>query len=456
MTWLGVDDTDGPEGGCTTFVLTEILRTAHALGIDPIGWPRLVRLNPNVPWKTRGNASLGVRLGHGRGRTHPVAQLPEGAIRGYSRGTPLPRRERSRVFDELWHVVERSCGRGSPPPDPALVLSPRQLPPSIYWTAVGREVQARDVSRVLEREGALVRAAGDGRGIIGAAAAISWPEARPTWEIITYRPQQRWGSMRRVDLGSVRRLSRAVPETFLSFDAGQNRLLVTPHTPCPILYGIRATSPKRLPGLVARVRSEPVERWCLFVSNQGTGDHVRSRAISELRPFDAAILDGEVADLPTVRTGGHWRFRLREPGGPSIDCWAFEPSKVLPSVVRQLVPGDRVRVWGGMGAEGPFRLEGVIVRHLAIRRTRGPNPKCPRCGRATHSAGRGRAFRCRPCRLQLPPESRADTIETTGLNLRRYDPVPSARRHLHPLAPEGERDATPWRAVVARSPRTDL
>ncbi|MEM0501968.1 MAG: DNA-binding protein, partial [Thermoplasmata archaeon] len=51
--WIGVDDTDSSEGMCTTYLAPQILLK---LNLDLIGFPRLVRLNPNIPWKTRGNA----------------------------------------------------------------------------------------------------------------------------------------------------------------------------------------------------------------------------------------------------------------------------------------------------------------------------------------------------------------------------------------------------------------
>ena len=55
---IGIDDTDNRSGGCTThlaFKVTEqILRKTNACFID---YPLLIRLNPNVPWKTRGNAA---------------------------------------------------------------------------------------------------------------------------------------------------------------------------------------------------------------------------------------------------------------------------------------------------------------------------------------------------------------------------------------------------------------
>src|SRR3970282_1058864 len=63
--YLAVDDTDSRNGMCTTFLATELVRALSAW--DLIGFPRLVRLNPNVPWKTRGNGAICLRLGRGRG-----------------------------------------------------------------------------------------------------------------------------------------------------------------------------------------------------------------------------------------------------------------------------------------------------------------------------------------------------------------------------------------------------
>jgi tRNA(Ile2)-agmatinylcytidine synthase len=54
---IGIDDTDSPQGMCTTYlgaVLVRRLIQAHM----QVKEARLVRLNPNVTWKTRGNAAI--------------------------------------------------------------------------------------------------------------------------------------------------------------------------------------------------------------------------------------------------------------------------------------------------------------------------------------------------------------------------------------------------------------
>src|SRR5690348_17412068 len=69
--WIGVDDTDSLQGMCTTFLATEIVRDL-TLDLDLIGYPRLVRLNPNIPWKTRGNGAVCIRVGKGMGAASVV------------------------------------------------------------------------------------------------------------------------------------------------------------------------------------------------------------------------------------------------------------------------------------------------------------------------------------------------------------------------------------------------
>mgnify|MGYP001083316957 FL=1 len=63
MLHIGIDDTDSLDGGCTTWLVTEII--AELSDFDLVAPPRLVRLNPNVPWKTRGNGSLALVFGQG-------------------------------------------------------------------------------------------------------------------------------------------------------------------------------------------------------------------------------------------------------------------------------------------------------------------------------------------------------------------------------------------------------
>ena len=456
MSWLGIDDTDSPGGGCTTFALTEVLRAVRAEGWDLLGEPRLVRLNPNIPYKTRGNAALAARIGRGRGRARTVGQLPDGPVRSYADGVPLGPEDEAELFEVAWKAVLGAARSGEPGTDPALVVAPRRLPSALYWRGVQTVVPIAEAERLLTAAGARFRALGSRQGLVGAAAAVAWPGAHPTWELISYRGPGREGLPRRVEPASVRRAQRSFPELFLCEDPTTRRILVAPHTPCPILFGLRATRPGRLAAARRLIRSEPVERWLIFRTNQGSGDHLSRTPVAELGPFGSTVLSGEIDAPVEVGPGGHARFSLRTPGGALLRCVAFEPTKTLPRLAARLRPGDRIRVWGGRATDEALRLEGIEVLRTVRRRDAGDNPVCPRCGRAMPSLGRGRGFRCPTDHVRRPPEARS-AIELVSAPARgRYHPTPSARRHLHPRAPEpgrpGETTVRWWR----RPPRTDL
>ncbi len=431
--WLGVDDTDGPSGGCTTFVLTEIVAAAGRLGFDLIGDPRLVRLDPNIPWKTRGNGALAARFGHGAGRRRKVGEIDGHPVYSYPKARPLRPNERRRLVDAAWSAVLGARAQ-DPGSDPALVASSRPLPLALYRAAVSTRVPLAVATRACRRAHAEVRTEGSRRGIVGAAAALAWPGRRATWELLTYRAPDRIGDRREVNPESVRRAARRFPSLFLCYDPRTRRLMVTPHTACPILFGLRSTDARILDRARRSIRSEPVERWLVFRTNQGTGDHVQPRRVRDLRPFDAARLQGTVAGVPVDRPGGHVAFELRDPTG-TVPCVAFEPTKTLPAVARSLRPGDRISVWGGRGRDRSFRLEGIIILGRPPRYRVLP-PRCPACRRAAGSLGRGRGYRCPGCRRRFPPEAARRVLEPPAFPRGTYHPTPSARRHIAPRGPE--------------------
>jgi tRNA(Ile2)-agmatinylcytidine synthase len=59
---IGLDDTDSAKGGCTTYLAAVLIEKLAQFQVRFIDYPRLIRLNPNVPWKTRGNGALCLSL----------------------------------------------------------------------------------------------------------------------------------------------------------------------------------------------------------------------------------------------------------------------------------------------------------------------------------------------------------------------------------------------------------
>lgn len=443
--WVGVDDTDSPRGGCTTFVLTELVALARCQGLDLIGEPRLVRLNPNIPWKTRGNAALSARFGHGRGTRRRVGNIHGAPVWSHAFGRPPTATERSAYLEEAWSLVQKAAEGGGEGTDPALVASDHRLPSTLYWRAVRTVVPVVEGRRALESAGAWFRWEGSEQGLVGAAAAVAWPGIHPTWELIAYRERARWGTPREVDPKSVRAAQREFPHLFLCHDARTRRLLVAPHTPCPILFGLRSTDPDSPQRALTRVRSESVDRYLVFRTNQGSGDHLVPRSGKTWPALSSGSVRGQVAAAPSLLKGGHVRFEVAVASGERIPCVAFEPTKTLPRVARQLSPGDRVRVWGSRGYDASIHLEGIEVLRWARFFPSGEAPSCPTCHRQTESSGMQRGFRCRRCRTRFPPEAVRPRERGPSLPTGTYHPTPSARRHLAPRGPE------PWLAEPPQS-----
>ncbi|MCI4364373.1 MAG: DUF1743 domain-containing protein, partial [Thermoplasmata archaeon] len=274
MSWIGIDDTDSPTGGCTTHVLTEVIRAAGEAGIDLIGYPRLVRLNPNAPGRTRGNAALGAHFGVGHGAPKWIGKFGGVPLRSYPKGGPLAASTVRELIELSWEVVLSGSRLGEDGTDPALVSLSRLLPSSLYWEAVRTQLDPSKVEGLLRREGASWRSEGSGEGIVGAAAALSWRGIGASWELIAYRPAGATAPRRAIPASRLIQAERRYPELFQCQDRRTRRVLVSPHTPCPILFGLRATSPEHLPQALDLVANEPVERWAVFESNQGSGDHL--------------------------------------------------------------------------------------------------------------------------------------------------------------------------------------
>jgi len=59
---IGIDDTDSPDGMCTTYLACHIIDKLKEVGIEIVGYPRLIRLNPFARFKTRGNGGVAFKI----------------------------------------------------------------------------------------------------------------------------------------------------------------------------------------------------------------------------------------------------------------------------------------------------------------------------------------------------------------------------------------------------------
>lgn len=419
---IGIDDTDSNEGMCTTYLGALLLEELQEYG-NIENFPLLVRLNPTIPYKTRGNAAVALKL---------QTDCPEKVIAHItSRIEELARMECEKTNPGAVFIQEKDYERLKP------VLM------SFLEEAVKDVIEIKKAKDLISELGIASRSFKNGRGLIGALAACGAmlnPEKwDSTFEHLAYRQKKRWGAPREVDKESFFEADRETyPETWDTVDLTNRLVVCVPHSADPVLFGIRGENPEIVNKAAALIRAESVERFAVYRTNQGTDMHLLpARNIAEIRDMHSYRLEGTVSAAPKTLEGGHVIFAVRDGEGEEIDCAAFEPTKNFRSLIRKLIPGDPV-ILSGSVTSGTLNIEKIEIKALAPIYGE-ENPKCPECGKHMKSAGQGQGFRCKKCGTNSLSKVRFETERNLGPGL--YEVPPCARRHLaKPLAREKRRD----------------
>jgi tRNA(Ile2)-agmatinylcytidine synthase len=408
--YIGLDDTDSRQGMCTTYVAALILERLEALGVRTMDFPHLIRLNPNCPYKTRGNAAVSLMVGL---------------------GDDMLERVKETVLETVEDNYER--GFGDTQPGVAFLSSP-SIPARLVefgLRAVREMVTLEEALEVAGEVGAELHGFNGGRGVIGALASIGCPLENHTYEAIAYRMRENWGTVRRLDRASAYKLLEC-GITFDSVDPDTGEIRVTPHTPCPVLAGVRAlTSDDALRGLRTLRFLEKVERVVVFKTNQATDMHLTPTKISQLKPYSNAVVTGAVSKNPWTIRGGHTFISVKDETGELV-CAAYRPTGGFRKIIRGLRVGDVVRVAGGVKPKPmglTLNLEKLEVLELAESYIVSP-PRCDICGRPMRSKGRRGGFRCRICGRRVPWTAAVKIPEPRTVAVGQYEVAATARRHL--------------------------
>ena len=236
MLHIGIDDTDSLDGGCTTWLITEII--SELSDLDLIAPPRLVRLNPNVPWKTRGNGALALVFGKGLGSEEQIGSFEGTEINFHSNYKDILFDKKS-ILERIVKIVKANSKRDS---QPGIVISDTYLPEGLYWQGVRGIVSRKDLEPILSN--CLTFGLRGSRGIVGAACALAWSgyyskigTLNFTWELIGYREKSLWGSVRNISSDSVSKVSKL--KDVFSCNDSDGKVAMVPNSPCPVLWGFR-------------------------------------------------------------------------------------------------------------------------------------------------------------------------------------------------------------------------
>ncbi|MHA1711701.1 MAG: tRNA(Ile)(2)-agmatinylcytidine synthase, partial [Candidatus Freyarchaeota archaeon] len=147
---IGFDDTDSPKGGCTTYLCAVLVEKLSRFNVEFKDYPLLVRLNPNVPFRTRGNGCICLRL-----------RVDEEDIE----------KVKSLVLEEVENFSDLSFSGTNP----GVAYFVGQVPVKLRRfseKALYDMISLEEARRVAEKCGVEVHAFKKGRGIIGALAAV--------------------------------------------------------------------------------------------------------------------------------------------------------------------------------------------------------------------------------------------------------------------------------------------
>ena len=274
---------------------------------------------------------------------------------------------------------------------------------------------------------------GNGQGLIGAIGAIGYEFNDHTMELLSYRRRSQFGKNRRISSENVKQMhNKTFPKTFNSYDIKKKRVLITPHGPDPVFYGIRGEDSKSLFSASKVIQpSEKLDGYMLFKSNQGTSDHLQNKIdVIQLQPYSSGTITGFVSREPQILKGGHVLFSVNV-DGIHVNCAIYKPTG-LTNTLLNLIKGDKVKIGGGVRKASKKHSRVINVEYLKVLRLEKNfslvNPFCHKCSKKMKSKGKKQGFECVKCGKKSNSKKLLKIPRKIKKGL--YIPIISAHRHL--------------------------
>lgn len=413
---IGFDDTDSINGRCTThlsYLISNIL--IKKFEVEFIDLPLLIRLNPNVPLKTRGNGAVCLRI---KGRSQY---------------------DYERIKEDIIQLIEKysELGNGA---NPGLVFYETDNVSSelirFSENAMNSLLSKQLAIKIAKKNNIDFRGFGKGYGLVGAIAAVGCLlNADHTFETIAYRSEENIGTIRETDRFRVKKLSEETyPYTYNNYDNKNFRVMITPHGPDPVFCGIRGEDPVLTTYFLKKLCiEEQLEGYMVFRTNQGTNLHLtREKSVEEIRPYTSGFIKCQVVSIPQIINGGHVIFKIKDKFNHTVPVAVYQPTG-LTKIASLLHSGDKIEV--GYGAhlksnnQPTLNLEYLIVRELEktydIR-----NPICSKCTKSMKSEGWNKGYQCKFCKSKNRTVEKVQVEKERKIRLGLYIPEPIAHRHL--------------------------
>jgi len=406
---VGFDDTDSPKGMCTTFLAYKIVDLLHKQKTEFLDFPRLIRFNPNIPWKTRGNGAVSIKI-----------------------KTKNP----SKVKNQIKNLVSKYSDTKNGA-NPGLVFYESDLIPSEFVKfsnlALWQLINRNNAKKFAKKNNLEIYYQGNGQGLVGAIGAIGYDFHDHTLELLSYRKKPKFGKERKISAKSVKIMQeKTSPNTFNSFDTKKERILITPHGPDPVFYGVRGENVDSLLYATTILKSdEKLDGYMIFKSNQGTGDHLKNELnFKNMKPYSSGKITGIVSNMPKIVKGGHVFFKIISKNH-EFWCAVYKPTGIS-VIASNLIKGDKICLGGGVRKASknfPRIINLEFLDVLVLKKNVSlSNPNCKKCDKKMKSKGQNQGFQCTRCGKKASKKIPVEISRKIKKQL--YLPKISAHRHL--------------------------
>lgn len=406
---VGFDDTDSPKGMCTTFLAYKIVDLLKKQKTEFLDFPRLIRFNPNIPWKTRGNGAVSMKI-----------------------KTKNPTKIKNQIKNLVSKYSDTKNGA-----NPGLVFFESDIIPSEFTKfsklALWQLINRKNAKEFAKKNNLEIYYQGNGQGLVGAIGAIGYDFQDHTLELLSYRKKPKFGKERKISTDSVKNMQeKTFPDTFNSFDTKKGRILITPHGPDPVFYGVRGETVDSLVYATKILKTpEKLDGYMIFKSNQGTGDHLKNELNFEnMKPYASGKITGIISNNPKIVKGGHVFFKITS-NNHEFWCAVYKPTGMT-NTASNLLKGDKISVGGGVRKASKnyprvINLEFLEIISL-VKNIIMSNPQCKKCNKKMKSKGVNQGFQCILCGNKA---SKKIPIEISRkIKKQLYLPKISAHRHL--------------------------
>jgi len=406
---IGFDDTDSPKGMCTTFLAFKIVDLLQKQKTEFLDFPRLIRFNPNIPWKTRGNGAVSLKI-----------------------KTRNPSKVKSQIKNLVTKYSDIKNGA-----NPGLVFFESDSIPSEFIDfsnlALWQLINRKNAKKFAKKNNLEFFYQGNGQGLVGAIGAIGYDFEDHTLELLSYRKKSKFGKARKLSANSVKIMQeKTFPNTFNSFDTKKGHILITPHGPDPVFYGVRGENVDSLLDATKILKSdEKLDGYMIFKSNQGTGDHLKNELNSEtMKPYASGKITGIISNIPKIAKGGHVFFKILSQNH-EFWCAVYKPTGIT-IIASNLIKGDKICVGGGVRKASKnfpriINLEFIDIISLE-KNLSTSNPLCKKCNKKMKSKGQNQEFQCIRCGKKASKKITVEIPRTIKKQL--YIPKISTPRYL--------------------------